>query len=170
MTCAVGDFLVLPLFFDDNRIASQSTTAPQKRQQTFSEYCSPFLVVMMISSSVAVSPFVPPGCPLKNTSAVVEPLLISATGVRLGLLAGFLGVLFFFCALEYFLGAAWSSTRGWSELILAQEAQIRIKLTCALQCLLCYTSDVQPFAATAIRALYYQFVRVLRRIVDTYLP
>jgi len=44
-----------------------------------------------------------------------------------------------------------------------------IKLTRALQGLLCYASDVQPFAATGTRALYYQFIGVLRRFVDTYL-
>lgn len=96
----------------------QSTSAPQNKQHTFSEYCSPSSIVIMISSSFADSPSTPSGCPLKNTSAMVEPLLTSATGVTFGLLTDFLDMLFFLCAFEDRLGAAWSSTGRWSDMIL----------------------------------------------------
>jgi hypothetical protein len=148
---------------------SQSISAPQKRQHTFSEYCSPSSMVMTISSSVADSPLVPSGCPLKKTFALIEPLLTSATGVVFGLLMDFLGLLFFFCALEDRLGAVWSSTGGWSDIMLMHACRKARwdRLTCALQCLLGYASDVQPLAATGTRALHCQFVGVLRRFVDT---
>jgi hypothetical protein len=116
------DFLLFPFY----HLAFQSTSAPQNRQHTLSEYCSPSSVVMMISSTVADSSLAPSGCPLKKTSAVVEPLLTSATGATFGLLllTDFLDMLFFLCALEDRLGAAWSSTGRWLATMLMRTCRV----------------------------------------------